>query len=198
MFDTLVDRGVETRRAESERNEVAPPRPNPERLHAAVGVMVLDSPLGASLAPRVGFGYLPWPWLRVRALAFGLGSKPARASTMGQVSLDPRFVGGELALLTRRWWRVQPTLSVSAGKYWAQVRGEANTVTVEGQSITRSSPAASASLGLALDLGHGVACELSLGMLWLQNRIRIATQAEDVGSVGPASDFAGLMVNADF
>lgn len=200
MFDTLVDRGVETRRAEADHTEepVVPARRN--RFHLSGGSLLLGSAphFGPSITPRIGIGYLPWSWLRARAVAFGLGSKPTRESTMGQVSLDPRFVGAELTLLTRHWWRLKPVLSLSGGEYWVDLRGEAKSANIVGQLVTRSTPAASISLGLAFAVGHGLSCELVAGTLLLQRRVHIATETEDLGTLGDQTAFAGLMVNADF
>jgi hypothetical protein len=202
MFDALVDRRDDARR-EGRADAAAAVGASPlrqSRFHAAAGVLVLAPALGfaPSVTPSLALGYLPWPWLRLRAIGFGLGTRPTRQSKLGQVSLDQSFVGADVALLARRWWRLQPLVSLSAGEYWVQVQGEASAGNVLGRTLTRSSPAAEANLGLALDLGRGFACEIQAGTLWLQSRVHVATETEDLGSVGRPAVLVGLMLSAAF
>ncbi len=202
MFDALVDRRDDPRRAEQAQISAATAAPTlrQSRFYVAAGVMVLGPAPGfsPSVTPSLALGYLPRPWLRLRAVGFGLGTESTRQSKLGQVSLDQRFVGVDLALLARRWWRLQPLVSLSAGEYWVEVRGEASSGEVLGWTVTRSSPAAAVNLGLVVDVGRGFACEIQAGTLWLQNRVHVATEIEDLGNVGRPAAFLGLLLNAVF
>ena len=180
MFDTLAGRPVAPAAAEPRQ-----PMARQQSYFAAAGLGVLGSGSGfsPSLAAQITLGYRPTAWLRIGVSAFGLGTAPERETSVGQVSLDQRFVGANLNLLGREWRRLQPILELGAGEYWVLARGAATPPNV-GRTITLSSPGATTSLGLALGVLPYLALEFRAGALWLQNQARIGVADTYLGSVG--------------
>lgn len=202
MFDALVDR-----RGQSIPAPAPPSPPPPARargLHLAAGLVLLGGPSGFSpqLAPRLALGFRPLSWLQLSGTGLGFGLEAERSSDSGKVSVDQRFLALEVSLLLPRVWRLEPVLSLSGGEVWARTRGEASVANIVGQSVTRSSPAGAATLGIALALGHGLSGELYAGTLWLQDRVNIEVTTSNatvsLGTVGLPTVFGGVSLNADF
>jgi hypothetical protein len=188
MFDTLA-----TRQAEPAKKPPEPVAQALPRLYLAVGLGILADFSGfqPALAPQLEAGYPLRPWARLSVMALGFGSRAAKDTTAGQVSLDQRLVEAALTLVGPTWHGLRPAVEVGGAEYFALVRGEAKQSQTVGQDVTVSSHGAVVALGVSVAIVRHLDLVLRSGTLWLQNRPQIYGTADAyLGNVGGPTWFS--------
>jgi len=181
MFDTLASRQAEPGKKAQEALSPVPPR---YYLAAGMDVLANFSGFPPAMTPQLEAGCRLASWVRLSAMAMGLGTRPVMDAKAGQVSLDQRFVGVALTLFGPAWHGLQPTVQVGGVEYFARIRGEAKQSQAVGQDVTASSAGAIVSIGVSVALSHRLDLVLRTGTLWLQSRPQIYAAESYLGGVG--------------
>jgi hypothetical protein len=183
MFDTLTGRRPPPPE-QQETKETIPDHRRRKYLGAGLAMLTSFDGFQPAFAPQLELGYHVTPWLRVGAIAFGLGTRPHVQSLPGRVSLDQRLLALGLAIRRPLWRRLHWLAEAGGGEYWVVVRGSALAPNI-GRSATLSSLGAFVSAGLAVQVLPHVGIDLLGGTLWLQHNPEIySDQLTYLGSIG--------------